>query len=166
MTRFSIRPARPEVLVSHCQHHCQGEPGAGPRTEGVEETRPFAFVLLVQALQLRHHEVDHSRLDQPVQQSLERRPLLFNRVALLVFVVVVVVLRILEIFRVEQLFEDLDDGDGDVNVLVREQVGEGVGGRVFEQEGVGQGRFGRKEEQGPEGFEQVELGVDESGGGR
>jgi hypothetical protein len=34
------------------------------------------------------------------------------------------------IFRVEQLFEDLDDGDGDVDVFVREQVGEGVRGRV------------------------------------
>ena len=30
----------------------------------------------------------------------------------------------------------VNDGDEDVDVFVREQVGEGVGGRVFEQEGV------------------------------
>ena len=151
------------VPVSLLEKGCKGERREGVRTESVKESGPFAFVLLVQALQLRHHEVDHSRLDQPVQQSLERLPLLLSRVAVPIFIIiVVVVLRILEIFRVEQLFEDLDDGDGDVDILVREQVGEGVGGRVFEQEGVGQGRFGRKEEEGPEGFEQVELGVDES----
>lgn len=132
----------------------------------MKESRPFAFVFLVQALQLRHHKVDHSRFHQPVQQSFERLPLLLSRVAIALVIITIVLRIVLEIFRVEQLFEDLDDGDGDVDVFVREQVGEGVWGRVFEQEGVGQGRFGCQEEQGPEGFEQVELGVDKSGGGR
>lgn len=149
-----MRPAKD--WVSFRLERKQGSERERRPTEGVEDSPSLALFLLVQPTKLRHHKLHRALTNQPIHKRLHRDPLLLCRLLIRILIVV------LQTFRVDPLLEYFNDGDGDVGVLVREEVGESCGRGVFEEEGVGQGGGGGEKEKGVEGFEEVELRVDES----